>query len=305
MISAYPKIFSIGQRYIQNIFEDEIELSEKIDGSQFSAVKINNELIVRSKGKIQPTDFPDKLFKEGIEYLQSIKDKIPSDTQFYMEYLKKPKHNVLCYERIPKNHFALFGIKFLNEDKFESRSEMLEVYAKELDIESVPILFQGKINNFEELKGLLNKESFLGKTKIEGIVVKNYKKDLMLGGHLIPIMCGKYVSEEFKEIHASTWKKENTGKGKWETFKEKYQTEARWLKSVFYLRDNGELDNSPKDIGKLMKQINIDITEECKEEICEFLWKEFGREVLSQATRGVAEWYKEYCAKNSFILDKL
>ena len=300
MIKAFPKIFAVGQRYVQDIFEDEVEVTEKIDGSQFSVAKIDNELIFRSRGRIQQQDCPDKLFKEGIDYLLSVKDKIPNDTQFYMEYLKKSNHNVLSYGRIPKNHFVLFGVYFFKEDRFLSKSQMLSSYADMIDIESVPVLFKGKIENFEELKKMLQTTSFLGKSKIEGIVIKNYHKDLMLGGHIIPIMCAKYVSEEFKEVHDKNWKREKTVKGRWETFKEKYQTEARWLKSLFYLRDNGELEESPKDIGKLMKRVNLDITEECKEEICEFLWKEFSRELLRQSTKGLAEWYKEYLAKNNF-----
>ena len=300
MINAFPKIFTIGQKYIHNIFEDEVEITEKVDGSQFSVAKIEGELVFRSKGKVQEVECPDKLFREGIEYLQTVKDKMPPKTQFYMEYMKKPKHNTLTYERIPKNHFALFGIKGISSEEFISDYDTLCAWAEELGIETVPLLFKGKVEDFEQMKSLLDKESILGKTKIEGFVVKNYNKVVMLGGHIVPIMCGKFVSEEFKEVHGKNWKRENTGKGKWDTFKEKYQTEARWLKAIFYLRDNGELEESPRDIGKIMKQVNLDIIEECKEEIQDFLWKEFGKDLLRQSTRGLPQWYKEYLAKESF-----
>jgi 3-oxoacyl-[acyl-carrier-protein] synthase III len=49
-----------------------------------------------------------------------------------------------------------------------------------------------------------------------------------------------------------------------------------------------------------MKRVNIDIEEEEKENIKDFLWKEFGREVLKHATRGLPEFYKEYLAKQNF-----
>ena len=34
MIQAYTKIFAIGTDYIRDIFNEEVEISEKIDGSQ-------------------------------------------------------------------------------------------------------------------------------------------------------------------------------------------------------------------------------------------------------------------------------
>ena len=50
MIPPFPKIFTIGTRYVQNIFDDEVEITEKIDGSQFCFGKINSTVYVRSKG---------------------------------------------------------------------------------------------------------------------------------------------------------------------------------------------------------------------------------------------------------------
>lgn len=296
MIKAFPKIFTLGQKYIQNIFEDEAEVTEKIDGSQWAFGKIDGQLYCRSKGKIQEIDCPDKLFNQAIEVVKKLEPKLPNNIIFYGEYLKKPKHNTLSYERIPKNHIILFGACKSDGTFLENYDD----YAKMLGLESVPIIYRGKIDNFEKLKVLLQTTSILGKSKIEGVVVKNYNKDLMLGGHVIPIMCGKFVSEEFKEVHQKNWAKENTGKGRWDIFKDSFQTEARWLKAIFYLRDSGELENSPRDIGKLMKRVNIDIEEEEKNKIQEFLWKEFGKDLLRHATRGLPQFYKDYLAKQNF-----
>lgn len=300
MIGAYPKILNFGQPYIKDIFDGEVTVEEKLDGSQTSWLNFNGDLIFRSKGKIQQIECPDKLFSQGIEYLKSIIHKIPENIQLYAEYLKSPKHNVIAYDRIPKNHFMLFGIVDKNTQTFISDRGELERYADLLEIDPVPLIYKGRIESAEQLKNFLNRDSFCGGAKIEGVVVKNYNKNLILGGQVIPIMCGKYVSEAFKEVHQRTWKKENTGKGKWETFKDGYKTEARWLKAIQYLRDSGELELNPKDIGKIMKRINIDIIEEEKEVIKDFLWKEFGSEVLKSATRGVPEFYKEWLLNQNF-----
>lgn len=300
MIKAFPKIFQVGTRYVQNIFEDNVIIEEKIDGSQFSFFIKDGELICRSKGKIQEIGCPDKLFQEAIDYLKSIKSHIPQNFVFYCEYLKKPKHNTLAYNRIPKNHLILFGIHDLTKDIFIYDRYDLSVFAHKLQIEIIPTLFEGKIKSSEELMKFLEKESILGGQKIEGIVVKNYKKDLIVGGQIIPIMCAKFVSEEFKEVHQKTWKKENTSGGKWESFKEQYRTEARWNKAIIHLKEKGELDSSPKDIGKLMKEVQTDISEECKEEIKNFLWKQWGQELLKNAVKGLPEYYKEKLVKESF-----
>ena len=169
-----------------------------------------------------------------------------------------------------------------------------------LEIEVVPLIYQGNVKNPDFLMGLLERESILGKANIEGVVVKNYQAKFLLGGQPMPLMAGKFVSEKFKEVHRNGWGKEHTGKGKWETFKESFKTEARWLKAIQHLQEAGKLTNTPQDIGALLKSIKDDITEEEKEMIKEFLWKEFGVEVLRHATIGLPEWYKERLMTRSF-----
>lgn len=117
---------------------------------------------------------------------------------------------------------------------------------------------------------------------------------------VFPLMAGKFVSEAFKEVHRAGWKKEHTGKGRWETFVDGYRTEARWHKAIQHLREGGKLDGSPKDIGPLIKEIQKDVAEEERQTIMEFLWKEFGQEVLRKAIAGFPEWYKEQLLAGSF-----
>ena len=109
MISAFPKIFTLGHQCIKSIFEDDVEVTEKIDGSQFSFGILNSQLFCRSKGVQQQIDCPDKLFIQATEYVKSIEYKLPNNIIFYGEYLKNPHHNTLTYDRIPKNHIILFG----------------------------------------------------------------------------------------------------------------------------------------------------------------------------------------------------
>jgi len=296
MISAYPKIFTIGTDYIMDIFKEPVEITEKVDGSQFVFGKIEYELYIRSKGQQLFPEAPQSMFKDGIDYVVSIQDKLPNNIIFYCEYLQKPKHNVLKYNRTPKNHLIMFGAS----TPLKSFDRDFARHADLLDIEVVPVIFQGIINNPEELLSMLNTDSVLGDTTVEGIVVKNYDRPFLLGGQPIPLMAGKFVSEKFKEVHNKEWKQSHTTSGRWDVFKSRFRSEARWQKAVQHLREQGLLQNEPRDIGQLIKEIQADIEAEEIETIKTFLWEEFGKEILRTSIKGFPEWYKEQLLHNSF-----
>ena len=298
-MQAFPKIFSIGTDYIRNIFKNDVECTEKADGSQFSWGKIYGELYIRSKGKQMFVDNPEKMFQAGVDHVCSIAHLLPENVMFHNEYLRAPKHNVLTYGRIPKNHHLLFGMMKFPEQIFVDNHDVLSEWAERLGIEVIPLLYRGNVSTPEFLRGLLERESVLGGVKIEGVVVKNYQEKFLLGGQPMPLMAGKYVSEAFKEVHREKWGKEHTGKGKWDTFKESFCTEARWAKAVQHLEERGELLHAPQDIGRLMKEVNQDILDEEEQTIKDFLWKEFGKEVLRTAARGLPEWYKQQLLERS------
>lgn len=296
-IPSFPKIFAIGSRNVLDIFDGPVEITEKLDGSQLGWGKINGELILRSKGRIIDQDNVDKMFKVGVEYIKSLW--LPENIAFWGEYLNKPKHNSLKYDRVPRNNIAMFGQMKTDVDETHGFNEELDYHADLLCIDRVPVLFQGVVEDVNQLSELLETESYLGGTKIEGMVVKNYNKHVEYFGGPIPIMCGKYVSETYKELNQKNWKG-STNKGGFEIFKESFRTEARWLKAIQYLRDNGDLINDPKDIGSLIKRIQTDIIEECEKDIRNFLWKTYGKTITSHAIKGFPEFYKKYLIEMSF-----
>lgn len=298
MITAFPKIFSIGTDYIRDIFKEPVEITEKIDGSQFAFGKINGELVMRSKGKVLLREAPEKMFINAVSYVESIEHRLPDNVAFYCEYLKTPKHNTLAYKRIPNNHLMLFGVKSIPGEVFSM--EKMHFWADELNIERIPLLGFHEIHNPMQLAEIIESESALGGAMMEGVVVKNYRRQFLLGGQPMPLMAGKFVSEAFKEVHRKSWGKEHTGKGKLETFFESFCTEARWEKSVQHLRDNGDILNDPKDIGQLIKAIHLDIEEEEKEAIKNFLWHNFSGELKRSSCKGFPEWYKKRLLERSF-----
>ncbi len=228
-INSYPSVFAIGHKAIRDIFSSSVEISEKADGSQCSIAVINGELVCRSKGQIICSDAPEKMFILAVETAKKLKDKLVPNWIYRCEFLQKPKHNTLKYDRVPKDHLIVFDIEFGNSE-YLTHNE-IKAESERLGLECVPLLYKGKVNNMKLLDELLNDESILGGTKVEGIVVKNYELFTLTEKK---IMIGKYVSPEFKEAHQKTWKKE----GKVDVLEKivsTYKTEARWQKSVLCL----------------------------------------------------------------------
>ena len=299
MIKAFPKIFAIGTDYIRDIFDSPVELSEKVDGSQIAfGLDGDGQLFVRSKGAQLHDGAVTKMFQEGFNHIKFLANdgRLPSGVSFYGEYLQRPKHNTLKYDRIPKNHIILFGSSNLYGDVF---STDFETYAEQFDLEVVPKETQ-VIFSADDLRSWLDRESVLGGAKVEGVVVKNYAKKFLLGGQPMPMMCGKFVSEAFKETHRNRWGKEETGKGKLETFFESFRSEARWRKSVQHLAETGVLSNSPRDIGVLLREIHKDIRDEERDAIKDFLWELYIGNITRTASAGFPEWYKNQLLNRSF-----
>lgn len=307
MIKSFPKIFHLGDRHLQGLFDDVIEVTEKIDGSQFCFMATEDGLYMRSKGAmIYSKDHFTREVKENDLFFPATRyvlglyenEELPIGWSFFCETLCRPRHSTLAYENIPRNNLVLFGCIMSDGNPIDDH-RTLKVLADNLEIDVAPLIFHGEVlgNELSQdvLNTMLNRISYLGGQRIEGIVVKRYAEHFV-GGQLLPIMAGKYVSEQFKEVHRKNWTKQNTGAGKWQEFKESYKTEARWEKAVQYLRESGLLTETPRDIGPLIQRVVQDITEEEKENIQRFLWREFGRDLLRQSTHGLPEWWKSKLA---------
>jgi len=291
---GFVKIFQIGHRIIQNIFDDDVEITEKVDGSQFSFGLIGGELVCNSKRTRLIIEKPEDQFRPAVKHVLEIADKLHPEWMYFGETLKSPCHNVLKYDRVPDNHIALFGICDYSKQEYKPW-EWLLLEADRLNIDVVPRLFQGK-TNLEEIQKMTEKLSWLGGANIEGIVIKNYNKPTMIGDVVFPFMCGKLVHSAFREKHEHKAYRNAAKKDSWETFCEVYAHENRWRKAVRHLADEGKLLGEPKDIGPLVKEIHNDIVEEEMHEILEFLWKLHSPHLLRKSTHGFPDWYKEQIA---------
>jgi len=296
-ICSYPKIYNIGHPAVAQLFEGNITIEEKIDGSQFSFGMIAGELSIRSKGQELLVDHPEKMFSKAIETVVAIAPMLKPDWVYRGEYLQKAKHNALAYDRIPANHIMMYDIQTGHEQYLPYEDKKAE--AARLGFEVVPLIFNGNGSEMsvEKLKNIMDQVSCLGGAKIEGFVVKNYDRFTVDA----KAMMGKYVSENFKEVHSVEWKKDNpTSKDVLGLLCEEYRNKARWHKGIIHLQEKGQLTDSPKDIGPLLKEIQNDIEEECIDEIKQKLWNWVKPQILRGAIRGFPEFYKEYLLNKQF-----
>ena len=146
----------------------------------------------------------------------------------------------------------------------------------------------------DDLRGLLASPSQLG-GPIEGVVIKNYRESILLGGHVWPLFC-KLVNAQYREKHAanSDWQ---TGKSREAAYYDTFCTPARWSKAVQHLREKGTLQDAPQDIGPLMREIHADLLEEEEDNICDWLFRGHIKDLVQAAQRGFPEWYKDLLAK--------
>jgi hypothetical protein len=281
MITAYPKVHTLGHREIRDLLNGPVTVEEKVDGSQFSFGVRNGVLVCRSKGQELNMASPEKMFARAIAACQALQNSLVDGWNYRGEYLDKPKHNALSYERVPLNHIAIFDIQ--NRSGEYIQREAMELIVRDLGFEAVPLLATGMVNSAERLKGLFETTSFLGGAKIEGVVVKRRTGNLALG---------KFVSDAFKEVHQKNWKSKPLRPGVVGQLITAYQCKGRWQKAVQHLAERGKLDESPVDIGALIKEVHADIKLECEDEIKQLLWDGFSKEILSGSTTGLAQWYK-------------
>jgi hypothetical protein len=294
-IHSYPKIYAIGHGAIADLFHGEnLLVEEKVDGSQFSFSKTPEGLVFRSRGAVV---YPETagMFLAGVNSVIEIADRLHEGWVYRGEYLQKPKHNTLAYGRVPKYHTILFDVN-TGEEVYLSREEK-EAEAERIGMEIVPCLYCGPVKSPEQFYRLLERESILGTVKIEGIVVKNYARF----GLDKKVLMGKYVSEEFKESHGKEWKASNPEMGDVvDRIIATVRNEQRWRKSVQRLRDAGQLDNSPRDIGLLIKEIQSDVKAEESEFIAKKLIEYALPRVLRACTGGMPEWYKKQLLESAF-----
>ena len=284
-LSDYSKVHQIYHKEVHRMKGHQVVVQEKVDGSAISFGRKDGELFVRSKNRPIDIESPDKMFAPAIAVLKN--RPLPDDYVFRGEYLKVPKHNILAYDRIPKDHIIIYDIEFHDGSNHYLGVFTVATIAKAYEFEVVPTLWTGLFDNIDQelIDLLMTRQSILGGQLIEGLVIKCYD---IFDSRDKTLMC-KYVRPEFKEMHTG-----NRGKTRRDIIEEigdGLSTPARFEKAVQHLREDGILVGEPKDIGILMRELNRDF-EEHVDKVKQLLYDNFRKDILRVANRGFAEWYK-------------
>lgn len=304
-LTGFGKVHAVGHRYTQGLLDEPVEVTEKLDGSQFSFGVVNGELHMRSKRAVIYTVNAPKMFVPAVCTAKVLfeQGQLREGYIYRGEAFQSANHNALRYNRPPQNSIALYGVdRAGGGHDYLQHAELTEI-AEELGLEAVPLLYSGMVNDLKTLDDLLEKESMLGGAKIEGVVL--CRRDTPFFGPDGKPIRAKYVSEAFKETNEKAWRKKNPKKADiLETIRARYAVPARWQKAVQTLAEEGKLQGAPQDIGLLIKAVKEDIKEECEEDIKDMLFASFIGDILRGSTRGLPEWYKRQLAEQEFASQK-
>lgn len=300
---SYPKVYNLGHPAIKSIlFDGSVQITEKIDGSQFSFGIRNGEIFCQSKNALIDINAPNDMFAKGVANVIDIFASNMKDGWIYRgEYLRRPKHNTITYNRTPKHNIILFDAQGPEPESYVRYGELLKI-GEQMDLEVVPLLYEGLVTNPNDFMDLLNTESILGGSKIEGFVIKNYNQFDKAGKTAM----AKIVCEEFKELNNKDFRKRNPSQTDiLQTIGEQLRSEARWRKAIQHLAEQDALEFSPRDIGVLLKEISRDVYEEERELIVNKIMQWAWPKIRGNITRGFAEWYKNtYLVERQFDDDR-
>ncbi len=302
-LPSYPKVFAIGHAAIQSLFTGPVTVQEKVDGSQFSFGNIGGKLLCRSKNQaVGDGGNVEGMFKEAVATAARIFDLglLAEGLIVRAEFLQKPKQNTIVYSRIPDGHLIVFDMGYAGEHYLDYNTVVDKAIA--MGLETVPLVGGGEIKNPKVLLEILEQESILGGSKVEGIVVKNYSRFCEKDGK---VMMGKFVREDFKERNTKAWKGKNKpGKDVVQNIIAQLRTEARWEKSFQHLKEEEKILGEPRDIGPLVGAVNKDVLAEESEWIKETLFDGYKKTVAYGVTKGLAEWYKKKLMESAFSVEK-
>jgi hypothetical protein len=297
-VSSYGKVWALGHQQAIDVLDGPVVIQEKVDGSQFSFANINGDLLCRSKGQqIGEGGNCEGMFRKAVLTAGLIMDTgtLPEGMVVRGECLEKQKHNTISYSRVPIGNIAIWDISTQDGSEIYLQPEDVREYGTMWGMEVVPTYFAGSITGPELRalsKDLLQRQSFLGGAKIEGIVIKNYKKCDSFG----KMMAAKIVADGFKEQNSENWKAQSHGSAI-DQIIASFQCEAIWRKAIQHAAEEGVLLNEPKDIGYLVGAIKRDFHDEHGEAIKKKIFREFYSDIERGIMKGFPEWYKAQLAE--------
>lgn len=285
-MNKYPKILHIGAPLVETVFSEEVEVSEKVDGSQCRIELTEEYVMVGSKNQ---NEADHGMFAVAHEQGKRIWEEAEwkdyaNEMTLFCEFMRSPKHNTIKYDRIPRNNLYLFGAI---ANGIHVYTDMLEDMAETFGIDPPNIMYSGMVESADELNELVTHDSYLGGSCVEGVVVKNYKRSYdPLQVHSQAFigypMAAKYVREDFKEANMKQWNTISRKSGV-DAVVDMFFTGARFQKAVQHLDDEGKISYTKSDLRYLIPEFFNDLMDEEKEVITKMIMGDVFKSIKKRA----------------------
>lgn len=264
-----------------------VRVDEKIDGSQISFGKDGGKLLIRSRSRYLDLDNPDKMFALAVEQIRRVESELTEGFTYLGEYLQKPKHNVLAYDRVPKGNIALFDVVMIDGSVWDAESVYDE--ANRLGFEPVNFV---EMSGAEALRVARSGEPPFKTSQLggiaEGCVIK-------AGDAVSNRVIAKVVADQFKEVKGDRPKREGNDKADIAiTMANRFCPPARYHKAVQKLKEAGEYTGQMRDIPKIRELISRDLEEECGEQMREELYDALRKDIFRMSLQPLSGWYDQY-----------
>jgi hypothetical protein len=139
---------------LNQIFDNEIIVFEDIQGSKIWVNWNGSEFILRAKSMgNDPISLVDlamqNYYNNAFNYFQSLDDRVkslwPKNWSFGFEYFPDQQPANIEYQKVPKNGLVLTTI--YKNGKYSNNLDELNEWSRLLNVDSLPIIFQGKLNS--------------------------------------------------------------------------------------------------------------------------------------------------------------
>jgi len=144
----FPKFFNFGEKMCTVSADDYGIANEKYDGSLIQVSKYNDDLIVGTKGSLDPESQFIKESRKIIENSNNIKELINDYEEYTIlfELIGPDFRIVLPYK---ENKLVLIGLRHKKTGKLVGPEELMEI-AKHYDLDVAEIKYKGKIKDIQE-----------------------------------------------------------------------------------------------------------------------------------------------------------
>lgn len=154
-----------GSEFLNSLLRDELIVIEDVQGSKIWVNWDGKDFVIKPKSiSSEPINLVDlamqNFYNAAFDYMRSLDNRVKSLLNkkwwFCFEYFPDSQPANIEYDRMPKNGLVLTSI--YKGGKYEFNVEELDEYSRLLDVEMIPVIFQGKLTErmIEAIKYFLN-----------------------------------------------------------------------------------------------------------------------------------------------------